>query len=151
MARELIKEHGLTGWRFEWDNATSRLGLCSYAKRTIQLSRKPTFHRPESDVRLTILHEIAHALVGGRNGHNDVWRAKCYSIGGDGKRCGAVPQEAVAQIAPWVLICPNCNKKSPRHRKTATKYACGACVRRFGRSRMGEFYLRWASSSSLTA
>jgi hypothetical protein len=36
----------------------------------------------------TILHEIAHALVGPRHGHDTVWKAKCTDIGARPERCG---------------------------------------------------------------
>lgn len=40
-------------------------------------------------IRDTILHEIAHALVGPNHCHDLVWKAKCLEIGATPRRCGA--------------------------------------------------------------
>jgi len=37
--------------------------------------------RSDELVRDTLLHEIAHALVGTAHGHDEVWKAKCLEIG----------------------------------------------------------------------
>lgn len=39
------------------------------------------------EVNDLILHEIAHALVGGDHGHDEVWKAKCVEIGARPERC----------------------------------------------------------------
>ena len=39
-------------------------------------------------VRDTILHEIAHALVGPGHGHDAVWKRKCREVGARPERCG---------------------------------------------------------------
>ncbi len=41
----------------------------------------------DEEVKDTILHEIAHALVGKAHHHDDVWRAKALEIGCSGRRC----------------------------------------------------------------
>lgn len=33
------------------------------------------------DIKDTVLHEIAHAIVGGKHHHNNVWKACCNKIG----------------------------------------------------------------------
>ena len=37
-------------------------------------------------IKTTVLHEIAHAIVGYEHGHDRVWVNCCKSIGGDGER-----------------------------------------------------------------
>lgn len=37
-------------------------------------------------IKTTVLHEIAHAIVGHAHGHDRVWVNCCKSIGGDGER-----------------------------------------------------------------
>lgn len=37
-------------------------------------------------IKTTVLHEIAHAIVGYQHGHDKVWVTCCKSIGGDGER-----------------------------------------------------------------
>jgi len=87
LARQLMDEHGLKDWAFKWNRAKKQFGLCSERKKTIFLSKHMTPHRKEENVKNTILHEIAHALVGCRNGHNWCWRSRFLSIGGNGERC----------------------------------------------------------------
>ena len=81
MARELLAEHGLHGWSFRFDRARVRAGACHYGTRTITLSPWITAAHDPSQVRETLLHEIAHALVGPRHAHDAVWRARARSIG----------------------------------------------------------------------
>ena len=51
----------------------------------------------------TILHEIAHALVGPRHGHNAIWRQKAREIGCTAMRCHNLTFSA----AKWMMMCPN--------------------------------------------
>lgn len=62
LARELMDQHGLKAWTFEFDDAVRRAGMCSYGKRRISLSAPLTRIHDEREVRDTILHEVAHAI-----------------------------------------------------------------------------------------
>ena len=64
----LMREHGLHGWTVRLDNARRRAGQCDYRRREISLSRHYVRHAEDDHIRDTILHEIAHALVGPRHG-----------------------------------------------------------------------------------
>lgn len=80
-------EHGLIGWKFKIDTRTHcRRGCCKYLSRTISVSE---YYLASHDdmIRDTILHEIAHALVGPGHGHDGVWKAKCKEIGARPERC----------------------------------------------------------------
>src|SRR4051794_36578616 len=92
LAESLIARHGLSGWRVEFDTAKRRAGICRYAERVIGLSAPLTRLHDEAEVRDTVLHEVAHALVGARHGHDSVWRHTARRIGCSGLRC--VPAEA---------------------------------------------------------
>jgi hypothetical protein len=85
MLREKMNEHGLTDWSVRLNqNMDSRyLGLCSYKDKCIILSAHHIDIHPSPDVTNTILHEIAHALVGPGHAHNQVWQEKAKSIGCD--------------------------------------------------------------------
>ena len=87
MARELMAEHGLDRWSFQFDNATKRAGCCYYDKGIISLSQHFAMKAAKHEVRNTILHEIAHALVGRGHHHNAIWKAKAVEIGSTGERC----------------------------------------------------------------
>jgi len=126
----LMGEHDLIrkGWKFDWSRAKRTLGLCDYRRKTIYLSASYVANNDVSQVRLTILHEIAHAIVGSEHGHDYVWQAKCIEIGGDGKRC-ADSEELVMPKGAWIGVCPNGHEidqhRAPLRVKSCTKCAVG--------------------------
>jgi predicted SprT family Zn-dependent metalloprotease len=128
LATSLMRRHGLTGWRLVFDNAKTRAGICRAVPREIGLSRVLTQLHSEADVTDTILHEIAHALVGPAHGHDAVWRAKALAIGCSAKRC--VPGSAPRPVGPWVGICP-VGHLTTRHRQPTRVQSCGQCARTF--------------------
>ena len=71
-----LKEFGLfeQGWRFVWDRSISRYGQCRHTKKEIGISKKLTQINEISETEDTVLHELAHALVGSGHGHNAVWK-----------------------------------------------------------------------------
>jgi predicted SprT family Zn-dependent metalloprotease len=128
LAAGLMQHHGLTGWRLVFDNAKTRAGICRAVPREIGLSRVLTQLHSEADVRDTILHEIAHALVGPAHGHDAVWRAKALAIGCSAKRC--VSSSAPRAAGPWVGTCP-AGHCTTRHRQPTRVQSCGECSRTF--------------------
>ena len=122
LAIELMNFHGLAGWRIKLDNARRRAGQCDYANKTISLSRLYVRYADIDHVRDTILHEIAHALVGPRHGHGEVWRQKAREIGCTARRCHSL---SFAR-ARWVMKCPNGCFSAERHRKKSG-LVCANC------------------------
>ena len=78
------------GWAFGFDLATSRAGVCRYAERRIDLSVSYCLAATRAEIEDTVLHEIAHAIVGPRHNHDTVWKAKAREIGCAGERCHRV-------------------------------------------------------------
>ena len=122
LANKLMDAHGLVGWRIKFDHARRRAGQCDYTNKTISLSRLYVRHADIDQIRDTILHEIAHALVGPRHGHDSVWRQKAREIGCTAKRCHSL---SFAQ-AKWVMACPNGCFSVERHRKKSG-LVCATC------------------------
>lgn len=89
LAHQLLSEHGLLdkGWRFEFDRARTRFGVCRFNDRVIGLSAPLVQHNSADEVRDTVLHEIAHAMVGPDAGHDWRWKAACRRIGARPERC----------------------------------------------------------------
>src|SRR6267154_2515819 len=83
LARELMSKHGLTalGWRFRFDRSIQRMGICRFTWKLIQVSRPLAEVNSEETVRDTLLHEIAHALVGVAAGHGRLWQIQAYALG----------------------------------------------------------------------
>lgn len=109
-ALHLMACHGLIekGWRFGFDNARRRFGCVHWKRQTITLSLPLTKLNSDDKVSDTILHEIAHALVGKGVGHGPLWRAKALSIGCNGARCFG-PEVATPQ-KNWQAICAKCGE-----------------------------------------
>ena len=86
MALQTMRDHGLLKWRFKFDHSTRRAGCCNYHDRLISISFDLVRNGSDADIRDTILHEIAHALVGKKHNHDAVWKAKAKEIGCSGER-----------------------------------------------------------------
>lgn len=87
LALVLMEENNLKGWRFRFDHSTRRAGCCNYRNKMISISFHLACTGKDADIRDTILHEIAHALVGKKHNHDAIWRAKAMEIGCSGERC----------------------------------------------------------------
>jgi predicted SprT family Zn-dependent metalloprotease len=83
----LMREHGLLGWGFRFDEGRRTFGRCRHNDKTISLSRRLTRLNDWSHVKATMLHEIAHALVGPNHGHDAAWRAMAVRLGTNPARC----------------------------------------------------------------
>ena len=112
-AATLMREHGLHGWTVRLDNARRRAGQCDYRRREISLSRHYVRHAEDDHIRDTILHEIAHALVGPHHGHDAVWRRKAREIGCSATRCHTLNFAS----EPWLMRCPEGCFEVGRHRR----------------------------------
>ncbi len=124
IASDLMAQHDLFSqrWKFRFDNAKSRLGNCSYRRRTISLSKHYAVKITEPEARDILLHEIAHALVGRGNGHNHIWKKKAIEIGCNGKR---LYHGDVHIKEKYMGVCPSCGRTIKRHRRK--NLSCGKC------------------------
>ena len=137
LARRLMSMHGLDGWEVVLDRARRRAGLTDHHRRRISLSRALMSLYSESEVRETILHEIAHARVGAAHGHDAVWRAEAQRIGASGQRL--VDPGAPRVAGRWVGTCP-AGHTVTRMRRPAAPLACAICGKRFSLDHL----LRWS-------
>jgi hypothetical protein len=135
MAHELMGHYNLsqTGWEFYFNDNRSRLGVCKDYNKSIELSVWHVNNSPFESVKNTLLHEIAHAIVGCGHQHNHVWRRKAIEIGCDGERCGTMN-------APYkyTAICSNCETTYQTNR--ASNKACGRCCKKFNSGRYSSEY-----------
>ena len=122
LATQLMKEYGLVGWRLKLDNARRRAGQCDYNTKVISLSRLYVRNADNNHIRDTILHEIAHALVGPYHGHDAIWRQKAREIGCTATRCHALNFSR----ARWQMKCPNGCFSIERHRRKSG-LVCAKC------------------------
>ena len=127
---ELMTEHGLiaSGWLFNWNNRKRAFGVCNHTKKQILLSQALTPSLKVEAVTNTILHEIAHALVGKGHGHDNVWRRKAIEIGCNGQRCSNHPTDIQAK---YEAECIGCGYKHKAHRRPKRKAWCRCTNRSF--------------------
>ena len=140
-AIKMMQEHKLAGWSFKISNHKGNLGYCNYTEKTLSISITNIWVNPWSQVKNTILHEIAHALASKKGdwGHGDVWRQIAISIGCDGHRCSPMP-------APkkYIGICGNCGTTFGRNRQTKNLHACARCCDKYNGGKFTErFLLTW--------
>jgi hypothetical protein len=141
-ALNTMLEHGLieNGWFFSFDRAKKRLGACHHDRKMITMSRHLTVGQTYEQIKNTVLHEIAHALVGPKHGHDAVWKTKAIEIGCDGERCGQA-NEGVAYR--WVGRCWDCDYSVGFHRAPGRVHLCPRCTKNHGGNGF-DFILEWS-------
>lgn len=127
LALDLIEQHGLD-WKFGWDHARRRAGQTDFTNRRITLSKHLTPLCSPEQVRQTVLHEIAHALVGPGHGHGPVWQAKAKEVGADPRRTTGADFPTLA--APWRAVC-SAGHTHERFRLPRRDVSCGYCSRTY--------------------
>ncbi len=153
MANELMGQHGLLvrGWKFRFDRSKKRFGCCFYGKMAITLSSHLTELNDEDRVRNTIIHEIAHVLVGTGHGHDAFWVAKAKEIGCDGERCYNSKEKNTVTVAPrWIGTCPGGHQlfyhRRPKVGRDGTingRVSCAKCCKDFN----PRFKFQWKRAS----
>ncbi len=131
-------------WTFAFDNAKTRVGLCSYSRKRISISRYLAAHYHDDDVHQTLLHEVAHALAGPQAAHGGRWRAIAREIGYVGGRTH--DGEIATDMAPWVGLCPS-GHVHHRFRVPSRPLACSRCARHFDRAHLINWHRRPISAS----
>ena len=131
IAGRLIEQNGANrampkGWTFGFDLAPSRAGVCRYRERRIDLSVSYCLAATRADIEDTILHEMAHAMVGPQHNHDKVWKQKAREIGCAGERCHRVQHT----VPKWVGECA-CGQQWFRQvlqRRMMTNRVCAKCM-----------------------
>jgi len=122
LAVHLIAQHGLDGWGFGFDDSTRRAGCCNYRDQRITIAFELARNGSDADIRDTVLHEIAHALVGRKHHHDKVWKAKARAIGCSGERTHKLQFSAPR----WSVTCENrCWTHTAQQRNP--RLICGKC------------------------
>ena len=77
-----LKEFKLDNWEIGFQNKYDALATCYHAPiQEIKLSKWFVKFNSNDEISKTLLHEIAHALVGSGLGHSRAWSEKAKEIG----------------------------------------------------------------------
>lgn len=81
--RKELDDNNLRDWkcRLSTDINQPWLGICMHNDKVIMLNAHHIDIHPDAEIIDTIKHEVAHAIVGVGNGHNEVWAEKAREIG----------------------------------------------------------------------
>lgn len=118
-ARKELDALGLQDWRLVFDSRpTRRLGQTRFTEREIGLSTKFVTLNEWPEVRLTVRHEAAHAIVGPGYGHGPIWKRKARELGVPtaSKRRA---ENLVLPAAAWNVVCPQHGVITTRQRRPA--------------------------------
>jgi len=122
------------GWKFEFNTRKRAAGLCSYRKKTIYVSKWLLMQNLDkaSNFENTLRHELAHAIdgaMGGRNHHNNVWKAIARKVLCTAERCYSSDEISVKETTKYTLKCveEECNYTRPSHKARPTNARSYPC------------------------
>lgn len=127
------------GWKFAWeDEPKPFLGRCNGTKKIVSLNKRWIKVLPPEEITDVILHEVAHALVGVKQKHNNVWKRKCreigarpearsnYTWGSTEKDYEVYKMLNIKRYLPkWKYKCDSCGKVNYSNKKKTV--SCGNC------------------------
>jgi SprT protein len=140
LAIRLLANHGLCDWSFAFNRSKRQMGCCQYGPKVIELSRHFVERNTSDLIRDTLLHEIAHALVGPGHGHDVVWKAMCLRVGAKPERLSNEPDMPQGR---WQAICEGCGMRHHKYRRPKRMKGWYCC--RCGPHRGA---LKWALSAA---
>ena len=152
LAKHLMKEWEVgEDWKFVWTNSKRQLGSISQTKMEhvltgtplrcqLRLSRHLVRNNGETEVRDTILHEIAHIKAGHKAGHGPRWKQWARTVGAKPVRCADGSE--VNMVEPNYLVvctvCGNTTRKVHRRIRLEKRYH-----RQCGQKSLGKLELQW--------
>lgn len=127
LATKLMRAHGLRKWTLSFCQSYSFMGDCEDKLRRIRLSAPWTLRCNKRQVRDTILHEIAHALVAPDMCHSANWYNTARLIG-----CRE-DEDINPPPPPEMKFILSCSRHGVQEQcmRLAKPYSCGDCAPKF--------------------
>lgn len=79
LTSELMQKHNVEHYKFKFSRRRNAAGYCT--NNTIMLNVDYCLRVNKEKIINTILHEIAHAVVGVTHGHRKIWQDKARDLG----------------------------------------------------------------------
>jgi len=136
LAKTLMHQHSVGHWGFGFDRSRMSYGKCWHNKKKITLSKYfcANLDNDILDIKDTILHEIAHAVMQERYpyirpGHGDMWKKIAKEIG---CRPTRTSNDSTMPKGKYQAFCPICgDMKIYMHRMGGAmksgRYRCNKC------------------------
>ena len=121
----LLHKHSLDDWKILFNNSMNCMSRCLHDTQSILLSRY-LLKLTNEELVDTILHEIAHAIVGPEAGHTLRWKEIAQKIGCSGE----IYINAKFIKYKHTVGCTNCAYSIGRHRldrRFLENYVCPKC------------------------
>lgn len=140
LARDLLDKHNLKNWEIKFRNARGYVGRCEIHNQRIIFSIYWTEKGSRYEFTDTVVHEMAHALVGYEReaqGHGPKWRAMMQRLGAPPERYSA--QKRTTEDAKWQGVCPCGKTKHGMNRRSNRMeyFYCPSCLDRLSWSFKG--------------
>ena len=143
LAKDLMRQHNLNAWTFKWVNTLKSFGHCNETNKYIALSRHFIKINSIQRIKDTILHEIAHAIVGTNQNHNWLWVKTAKAIGCSGRKSYTSENtNRPVHKYKFLGVCPNCKYKLYRVRQTQKMLliSCGDCCDKYNHGNYSDKY-----------
>lgn len=137
---EMAKYLDVGRWSFSFDSAKRRAGLCNHTLSQISLSRYLSSIHQIDQSHQVVLHEIAHAMVGAKHGHDKKWLDTAKSIGYRNEAISA--REVDEEQARWFGVCPNGHQYF-RYRQPQRISSCSKCNKSYDDRFRISWQARW--------
>ena len=121
LASDLLEEYNLPFWTFGFNTNKSRLGVCRYRKKSVEVSAFfIKWGIPWDKLQDTIRHEVAHAVANARygaTGHGRDWKSVAIELGASPTSRGDSQTILPDSAFRWIVQCDSCNSRVRYHRK----------------------------------
>ena len=130
MTRTLARCHQARGMRFATFTFNYTYVTACFEKNRLDLLNN------------TILHEVAHLLVGAGHHHDKWWRLKFIELGGNPDR-DMEDFDTVYKLKEhkkYIFVCPHCGKEYTYSKRIFTN-ACGECCKKYNNGKWTEKFV----------
>lgn len=123
IAAKMLVDNGLGDWHLKLKNVKTYHAQTRYKEKLITYNRLSIKLMSKDEFIGVMYHEIAHALVGPKNGHNRTFKSKYWEITGNMNFAGYATK---LQLKPFSTECPSCKTIGGANNDTTKRY-CRPC------------------------